>query len=793
MHADLLYRARLLGGLILPPVLLFEGGAGTGKTALLRQIAQQRELPLLVADVSRDTDLDALTSRLHRACVRAQRDDLALALCERPASADARLSALRTALRDTDDGVILVVDGAHNLEDPAVERLARFAAELPGGHHLAVLTDRINGSLARLRLLTPAIVTADHLRFTRDEVVALLDARRVTLRPRQIDELRRVTDGVPLAVDVAVRHLAATDPSMREDAMQSLVDRGDVVAAVIDTHLPRRWARRRAALLRHVSRINTQMAAAGGLDTQLLESFTAAGLLHGRDAGRRTVFHVPRAVGSRMPSRIPPPRILRRVATAGRSTAMLGATIDLLVDLGADRLAARTVLASTPVQLAALGAHGLADRLARIRPHVRARRPLLDLLLARAQRNAGRFATALAHLDAAEPAARRATDRVAIRVERLGLSVAIDGPNEASADLVRRLSARSGRRTPDLAPRIAELAAVHAVWSREDDWPTVARAAFTRAQEGFVALDETARAGLVDLQLAAEVSLPCGAADEAIIELDRAVVCAPSAVQPVVLALRARARARAGRTVRARVDLAEAERIARILGAHDVLLDVVRTEIAARPARRRPGRTTARTAARVEVGVLGGLTLIVDGNDIAVDDRNARTLVEVVAVHGGRMHRRELGRALWGEAVPDDSDRWLDAARSALPDNVIVVDGDFVGFVEGTQLDVWEFLDLAREALGAPARDHVDVTLAAIALDLYDDLLPGRDDPKIDRARRRIRERALALVDALLDAPDTAEADRRRWAALGRRLAESGEHRQHQDKLAGEDQATTVR
>src|SRR5690606_13089158 len=103
------------------------------------------------------------------------RHDLAFALCERAATATARLESLRLALRDTDDGVILVVDAAHHLDDTSVEALARFAAALPGGHHLAVTTDRINGSLARLRLLTPAIVTSEALRFDRHELVALLD------------------------------------------------------------------------------------------------------------------------------------------------------------------------------------------------------------------------------------------------------------------------------------------------------------------------------------------------------------------------------------------------------------------------------------------------------------------------------------------------------------------------------------------------------------------------------------------------------------------------------------------
>ncbi len=783
MPEPLMERTRLLGGQILPPVLLLAGGPGSGKSTLVRQVGERRRLPVVTATIhSRNTDQDGLIRALRDAFRGTNLSDAKLALTERPTQPDRFLTSLRRALRATDEGIILCLDYAQNLDDHATELLARFAADLPGGHHLAVLTDRITGSLARLRLLTPAIITEDALAFTRDEARTLFDAYDLVLPPRDHDLIETATAGNPAQLTAAARCLADAPREDRDELVTRIGAATSCVDFAVQSLARSRPRRRQLALLAQLDAMTTEMARTCGITATLLDELRRYGFIEVLPApsdqyGRR--FRLTRIVRHVLGERHPPRRMLQHAQQAALAAGEFPTAVSCLVAARNFRHVAKLIQATPPEDLRAFGEQRLASLLDALPPSLLRRTPALKLSLARLQRDAGQLQEAIATLDSAESARMSRQWRARIRLERLLCVIRPDFVPSATLGVLDTLVLHLKKEDVATSARIAEARGLCALEPAGSDSLVDAQKQLDQARSLYNEAGELQRAAACDIIIAGHLALPQGAITDVIDRIDRAVADAHPTVLPVALALRARARAQQGHTVRSSVDLDDADNIAHLLNLHDTPIDETRRLIAVSPPRRRPGRTSQAIATTVTVSVLGGLDVRRDGQPITIDEPDGRTLVEVLGANGGRMHVRELTNTMFNSEPNSQTDAWLDRVCAATAVPTIERQGDFVGFAPGTQLDVWEFLELAREALQTQRGSGrtIDRQLAERALAHYAELLPARDDHWIDPARRRFRTRALELLDALLALPSTSARDRARWAAHALALADTEDPR----------------
>jgi DNA-binding SARP family transcriptional activator/tetratricopeptide (TPR) repeat protein len=139
-----------------------------------------------------------------------------------------------------------------------------------------------------------------------------------------------------------------------------------------------------------------------------------------------------------------------------------------------------------------------------------------------------------------------------------------------------------------------------------------------------------------------------------------------------------------------------------------------------------------RVVMRVEVRLLGGFSVCVDGHDVAPEAwarRHAATLVKVLALAPNRrLHREQLIDAVWPDDTVDDAAPKLHKAahyaRRALGHgDALVLGGEMVQLFPGTDVDVdaVRFDDLARTALAAEDRDAAAAALAVYRGELAPD------------------------------------------------------------------------
>ena len=150
----------------------------------------------------------------------------------------------------------------------------------------------------------------------------------------------------------------------------------------------------------------------------------------------------------------------------------------------------------------------------------------------------------------------------------------------------------------------------------------------------------------------------------------------------------------------------------------------------------------------IDINLLGGFSVFVDGRPVAAQAwtrRNAATLVKVLALRPGRrLPREQVMDLLWPDLLLDQAAPRLHKAahyaRTALGiQSAVVLSGDAVALFPDAQVVV--DVELFDEASGDPSS-------AAKAIDLYrGDLLP--DDlyePWADAERQRLRMRYLSLL-----------------------------------------------
>lgn len=175
LPSGLVPRARLIEALASSQIGLVEAGAGYGKSVLARQY--ERHLGIATAAVvldSRDDTAEVFLASLGRALTAQKLSDLAAVTDVNESSGG--VDRFLSALAETDTPLLVVLDDAHFLTSPDVERLVlRLARNLPGRHRLLVTARKLPAGMNELRML-PNATTVDNqsMEFTLEEASELL-------------------------------------------------------------------------------------------------------------------------------------------------------------------------------------------------------------------------------------------------------------------------------------------------------------------------------------------------------------------------------------------------------------------------------------------------------------------------------------------------------------------------------------------------------------------------------------------------------------------------------------------
>ncbi len=780
-------RPRLLARHQLAPVLVVLGASGAGKSVLAAELARRLERPLAIASVGpQDGHLEALIARMHEALVAAGLDEAATTLVARDTHPCDMLAALSEHLRGSPDRVLLVVDHAHHLDDEAVDALTGFAASIPPGQHLVVLSRRREGAAARLGLLTSQTVSERALAFTRDEVTAYVNSLlRLDLPPRGVDAILHATNGRALDLVLAARHVGRIDDlDLRHRELARLAARPRVVTTVTNHLLARtsRAGRRALAQMAALPWVDETLAARITRRPTILARAVDAGLARTDESGRtRFEDDVRDALRSHgTASR----RTLRHAAARQLEVGDLRSAVRTLLAAGYENRAAKLLLAH-PERCMALHTHDHADLVAALPDETVTAHPELLLTLVRHWHAVGRpdrvrVVLRVVHEqgDEVRPALRHAFEAERLRD-------AVHGPVhdlDAVEARMRELVALTRPRHPDVTARLHEGLGLLEARRGADGWQERARQQLDTAIELYERGGEHWLAGLASTLLATTVCTRSGSHDAAADHLDRAVALARGEPRLTSLALvhRSRVHARRGQHVLARADLTEGARIARLLDDHDALALVDDTAtLLRRLASDARASAGADDGPHIEVRALGRFAVLVDGREAPLRQGVASRLVRLLAVRGGRLHELAVAEVLWPTDDPHEVRGRLDSVRHRLgpAPQIVTRDDDTIGFVAGTRLDVSEFVSLAREALSTRREDGtIDVIAARTAVEHYAELLPDHDEDWVVEHRLRLRRRVLDVIDGLIEtalhAGDEQEASR--WARRALEVAEPG-------------------
>lgn len=737
---------------MLAPILLVAGPSGSGTSVLLREFAARRGVPAAVVEIdAADRSTDTLLHHMRAALHSAGMSDAATALAARDVAADTALDSFTAYLSTRDDPLILGIDGAHRLDVTGTDLLVRLASNFPDGHHLVVLAHTLDGPLQRLTLLTPTRVESHDLAFSDDEAQALLDEQLgLEMSTRQVRALNDAANGNVLALSLAGRRLAATeDLDSFEDALNRFASRRDVirdaVGDVIDAM--RRRDRRSLATLAALPWFDDDLANELLRDAKLIETAAAAGFIAGSSDGHLR-FHAPvRDIIAERGS--PGLRTVRRAAHALAARGALLEGVRLLLDAALEEQAADMLATADASFVLQMPVSELAAIVDELDDAIVDARPRILLLLARAWHVAGHPARKHRVLDRAEALTGDVDDRTrrALQAERLRDAVHLDPgrcdvPRRRGQEILDQLHPTEH----DVRGRLLEGLGLIEARRGDEGWDERARACLEGAIDAYDAAEEPWAAAVAATMLAARVSLPTSHPAEAITELDRAVAAARGEPTLTALALthRARAYAQRGHRARAIADIDEATRLSRLLGDQETLDFTSQAN--------RDLADAGIAAARVEVRVLDGLAVRVDGDVALLRGGQPTQMLKVLAVRGGRVHQDEIARALWPDGIPEDIRGRVEQVRYRLNNGMGIVerDGEFLMLADDVELDMARFVDLAREA--SATDDGIDTVCARAAVEAYGELLPDDDEDWVSVARERLRSRVLALLDELLAA-----------------------------------------
>ncbi|MEX2328400.1 MAG: hypothetical protein WD575_01615, partial [Nitriliruptoraceae bacterium] len=477
-------------------------------------------------------------------------------------------------------------------------------------------------------------------------------------------------------------------------------------------------------------------------------------------------------------------RTLRRAAEHQLEVGELRTAVRTLLAAGYESRAAR-VLLDHPDACLALHTHDHADLIAALPDEVIAARPELLLVLVRHWHAVGRpdrvhdvLRVVHARGDEVRPALRQAFEAERLRDGAHGPVDRLDMVETRMRELVPLTRPRHA----DVAARLHEGLGLVEARRNADGWQVRAREHLDTAIDLYEQGGERWLAGLASTLLATAVTIPSGAYDVAADELDRAVAHAGGEPRLTSLALvhRARVHARRGQLLRARADLDEGARIARLLDDRDALAFVDDTStLLGRLASDAQAASGARGRPEIEIQALGRFAVFVDGDEAPLRQGVAERLVRLLAVRGGRLHQHAVAEVLWPTDDPREVHGRIDSVRHRLgpTPQIVTRDDETIGFVAGARLDVSAFVSLAREALSTRREDGtIDVIAARTAVDHYAELLPDHDEDWVVEHRLRLRRRVLDVIDGLIETALQSgdEQDASRWALRALEIAEPG-------------------
>jgi DNA-binding SARP family transcriptional activator len=196
---------------------------------------------------------------------------------------------------------------------------------------------------------------------------------------------------------------------------------------------------------------------------------------------------------------------------------------------------------------------------------------------------------------------------------------------------------------------------------------------------------------------------------------------------------------------------------------------------------------------RVEIDLLGGFAVRVDGRPVPAEEwrrRHAASLVKLLALAPHRtLHREQVMDTLWPATPVDRAAPRLHKAahyarRSLGQPHALVLSGDSVSLLPDTDVvvDVDEFEERAKQALDAvPEPGQINESAAAVAECWPGELLPeDRYEPWLEDHRDRLEELHRELLRRAGCWEDLARADptdEESNLAVARRLADSGDRR----------------
>jgi len=256
-------RSRLLDAVALGRKVLVEAGAGFGKTVLADQHRESLGIGTVTLRLApRDADPALLCATLLRSLRASRLSDLASAV-EGRETLDEALDFLLDALAATTSQVLLVIDDAHHvLGTSAAAIVDRLGSDLPGQHHLMVVT-RAMSAAAGVAWRTPGRVrigVAD-LAFTCGEVQELLrSCFGATLPDHAVAILHHATGGWPAAVVLSAALVAAAADPLAE--VYSLAGRASLLGWLVDDLVASLGPRERRALaqLSHLPLLSDRLA-----------------------------------------------------------------------------------------------------------------------------------------------------------------------------------------------------------------------------------------------------------------------------------------------------------------------------------------------------------------------------------------------------------------------------------------------------------------------------------------------------------------------------------------------------
>ncbi|HEY7179487.1 MAG TPA: BTAD domain-containing putative transcriptional regulator [Gaiella sp.] len=539
-------------------------GGGYGKTTLAIEYADHRGIAWALARLEPGDELpDALLARIRASLRRAGLSDAADALDPDGGSPDELLDRLLGVLAESEDAILLVLDEIGRVGGGAGDLVARLLDELPGDSEL-LLVGRSLPTALEPALSEPSVVRLGQteLAFTAEETGAVLERGGASVDAGWAARVRRVTQGWPIAVQLAAERLARADDAELE--LERLESTPSILSDLVEESL--------GALAPEKAAGVAQLAHLPHLTTWIADRATGIPGIVGLAVNAGVPFVI--GPGGRVELVDPVREALSAHGPLAREVAVLAAAayveraqgpeaIRVLVSAGEMDRAAETAAALTPQEVSRLDVRELRALFASIPEEALDRHPRALMHLARAcEASAERALRAELLARAATAADGDAALRREVDAER-SRDLVRDGEVAEARVVAERLLTEAGPEELQTRVRALHVLGRTHAWSGEQEGLAAAEPLLEEAAELYGRLGfQTARAHAL-LALAYDVQTLGGRFEAAVGTLERALAGLParSRLRGVVLVFLAEALIDLGRPLEAEASLAEAERL----------------------------------------------------------------------------------------------------------------------------------------------------------------------------------------------------------------------------------------